>query len=242
MSPKIHFITYGNDKFKNSKKRLYNEANATGWFDTITTYGPQDLDNDFKQKFKNILNKPRIAGYGIWRPYIIKKKLNEINDNDILIYIDAGCSINPDGKNRFNEYIDMVNNLNKGIISFQMSHIEKIWTTKEIFQYFNVDINGKIANSGQILDTILIMKKNKNIVNITNIWYNVIYNNPLLFTDYYNYKNQKSYFKDNRHEQSIFSVIRKIHGSLVLRDETYFVPFGNDISLQYPFWATRKRE
>ena len=243
MSAKIHFITYGNDRFKNSKKRLYNEANATGWFDTITSYGPEDLDNDFKEQFKHILEKPRIAGYGIWRPYIIKQKLNEINDNDILIYLDAGCSINANGKNRFNQYIDMLNNSNEGIISFQMrSLLEKIWTTKEIFQYFNVDINGKIANSGQILDGILIMKKNKNVVNITNIWYNVIYNNPLLFTDYYNYKNQKSYFKDNRHEQSIFSVIRKIHGSLVLRDETYFVPFGNDISLQYPFWATRKRE
>ena len=44
MIPKIHFITYGNDRFKNSKKRLYNEANATGWFDTITSYGPEDLD------------------------------------------------------------------------------------------------------------------------------------------------------------------------------------------------------
>jgi hypothetical protein len=242
MSPKIHLIVYGNDRFKNSKKRLYNEAIATGWFDTITIYDQTCLDNNFKKKFKNILNQPRIAGYGIWRPYIIKKKLNEINDNDILIYIDAGCSINPDGKNRFNEYIDMVNNSNEGIISFQMSHIEKIWTTKEIFEYFNVDINGEIANSGQILDTILIMKKNKNVVNITNIWYNVIYNNPLLFTDYYNYKNQKSYFIDNRHEQSIFSVIRKIHGSIVLEDETYFVSFGNDISLRYPFWATRKRK
>lgn len=242
MSPKIHFITYGNDRFKNSKKRLYNEANATGWFDTIASYGPEDLDNDFKEKFKDILEKPRIAGYGIWRPYIIKQKLNEINDNDILIYLDAGCSINPNGKNRFNEYIDMLNNSNECIISFQTPHQEKKYTTKEIFQYFNADINGEIANSGQILDGILIMKKNKNIININNIWYNVTYDNPLLFTDHYNNVNQESYFRDNRHEQSIFSVIRKIHGSVVLRDETYFVPFGNDISLQYPFWATRKRE
>ena len=241
MTPKIHFITYGNENFLNAKKRLYNEANATGWFDTITSYGPEDLDNDFKEKFKHILEQPRIGGYGIWRPYIIKQKLNEINDNDILIYLDAGCSINPDGKNRFNEYVEMVNNSNEGIISFQMPHLEKIWTTKQIFHYFNADLNGEIANSGQILDGILIMKKNKNIVNINNIWYNVIYDNPLLFTDHYNKVNQESYFRDNRHEQSVFSVIRKIHGSIVLGDETWFVPFGNDISLQHPFWATRKR-
>ena len=69
----IHLITYGDDNFKNSKKRLEKEAINTGWFDSITVYGPEILDDDFKEKFKHILNQPRIAGYGIWRPYIIKK-------------------------------------------------------------------------------------------------------------------------------------------------------------------------
>ena len=236
----IHLITYGNINFSNSKKRLCNEAKATNWFDSITSYGPEDLDNKFKLKFKNILEQPRIAGYGIWRPYIIKKKLDEINDNDILIYLDAGCSINPQGKDRFNEYIEMLNNNDEGIISFKMPHIEKKFTIKEIFNYFNIDINGEIANSGQILDGILIMKKNKNLININNIWYNVIYDNPLLFTDHYN-NNQESYFRNNRHEQSIFSVIRKMYKSILLEDETWFELFGNERSLKYPFWATRKR-
>jgi hypothetical protein len=74
------------------KKRLCNEAKSSGWFDTIIAYSPKDLDNEFTKKFKNILNQSRIGGYGIWRPYIIKK-LNEINDGDFLIYLDAGCTI-----------------------------------------------------------------------------------------------------------------------------------------------------
>ena len=236
----IHLITYGNYKFKNSKKRIFNEATECDWFDTITIYGPEDLDSEFKNKFKNILNKPRIGGYGIWRPYIIKKKLKEINDNDILIYLDAGCSINPKGKKRLDEYINMLNNSNKGIISFQMPHLEKHYTIKQIFEYFSLN-NNNILNSGQILDGILIMKKNKNLIKMNNIWYKTIYDNPLLFTDYYNKINQEKYFKDNRHEQSIFSLIRKIYGSILLSDETWFTPFGNNISLNYPFWATRKK-
>lgn len=35
-----------------------------------------------------------MAGYGIWKPYIVNQKLSEIYDNDILVYLDAGCSIN----------------------------------------------------------------------------------------------------------------------------------------------------
>lgn len=65
-----------------------------------------------------------------------------------------------------------------------------------------------------------------------------MYTNPLLFTDYYN-NNQQSYFKDNRHDQSVFSIIRKKYNSIILNDETCFVSYGNEESLKYPFWATR---
>ena len=50
----IHLITYGDSKYTESKKRIYNQANSLGWFDTITLYSPEDLDADFKEQFKNI--------------------------------------------------------------------------------------------------------------------------------------------------------------------------------------------
>ena len=240
MTQKIHLITYGDNNFTKSKQRINNEAINSDWFDSVTVYGPENLDNDFKLKFKNILEQSRGGGYWIWKSYIIKKKLDEINDNDILIYLDAGCSINPQGKDRFNKYVEMLNNSDEGGISFELTHPEKKYTTKEIFNYFNIDINGEIANSGQILATVRIMKKNKNLMNLINLESKTLYDNALLFTDHYN-NNQESYFKDNRHDQSILSLVRKKVGSIVLTDETYFQPFGNKESLIFPFWATRKK-
>lgn len=236
----IHLITYGDDKYTQAKVRLCTQAQATGWFDTITPYGPDDLDSEFKTQFNTILQQSRGGGYWIWKPYIIKKHLGKINDGDILIYLDAGCSINPSGKPRFNEYIEMLNRRDEGCISFQMDHVEKLWTTKEIFKYFDVDHNGAIANSGQIMATVQIIKKNPNSIKLINLWNETIYTNSLLFTNYYNRK-QELYFRENRHDQSIFSVLRKIHKSIMLNDETYFSPFGTAESLKYPFWATRKK-
>ena len=246
-TPNIHFITYGDDNFKKSKARILKEAEEFGEFTTIRGYGPEDLDDNFKEKYKDILKESRIAGYGIWRPYIIKEKLNTINDNDILIYLDAGCSININGKNRFYDYINMFNNTDKGIISIQHingdeGHLhleEKYWTTKEIFNYFKIELNSNISTSGQFLDGILIMKKNKHLINIINIWNKVINDNVLLFTDYYNNVNQEKYFIENRHEQSILSMIRKIYGSIVLKSDE--VLKNNTSSFKYPFLATRIR-
>jgi len=139
------------------------------------------------------------------------------------------------------KYIDMLNKSDEGIISFQMPHPEKYYTTKEIFQYFNVDINSTIANSGQIMATLLIMKNIPKLRTKLDWIYKVYEDNHLLVTDFYN-KKQAPYFKDNRHDQSIFSVIRKLHNPILLDDETWF--WGKR-SLshpeKYPFWATRKK-
>jgi len=241
MSQKIHLISYGNNRFKNSKKRIYNEAKNSNWFNTINIYGPENLSDEFKNEFNYILKKPRGAGYWIWKFDIIKQQLNKIVKNDILVYVDAGCTINIQGKTRFNDYIDMLNKSDKGFISFQMPHIEKKYTTKEIFHHLKMNINSDNGNSGQFIGGILIIKNTTNSMNIIDECINVLRTDHLLVTDHYNKLNQCSEFIDNRHDQSILSLVRKKYGSIILTDETWFVPFGNKESLKYPFWATRKR-
>ena len=65
---------------------------------------------------------------------------------------------------------------------------------------------------------------------------------PLLTTDSYN-RNQNEYFIDNRHEQSITSVLRKVIGTIIIDgDESWMQPLGEGESLNYPFWAARSKD
>ena len=49
------------------------------------------MDTEFGKKHKHILSSTIGAGYWLWKPYIICEALdNKIDDNDILIYHDAG--------------------------------------------------------------------------------------------------------------------------------------------------------
>lgn len=238
---KIHLIIYGDHRYYKTKIRLENEAKISNWFDSITLYDYNDLDNDFKNKYNNILKENRSGGFCIWKPYFLKKKINEIDNNDILVYLDAGCKINNKAFKRFNEYIEILNN--KSIICFQLNNeanspdafFEKTWTTKEIFDYFDCVNDNNICNTNQFVGGILLFKKNQISLNIINTFYNVIKDNVLLFTNYYN-NNQNSYFIDNRHDQSIFSIIRKknIKYCEIIKDETY--PPNN---INFPFWASR---
>ena len=82
-----------------------------------------------------------------------------------------------------------------------------------------------------------LFKKKQTSVEIINKWYNVITDNINFFTNYYNENQDKSYFKDNRHDQSIQSVIKKLYNCPVIS--------ANEIEFkhnQLPFHASRIKE
>jgi len=239
MNQKIHFISYGDQKYNNAKIRIKNQAIETNWFDNIKIYEPNDLTLEFKEQYKDVLEMSRGGGYWIWKFDIIIQELNKMNDNDILIYCDAGCVINKNGEKRFKEYIDMLNNNEMGIISFQINTPEKKWTIKEIFNYFKIDINSDIGKSGQLLGGIVLIRKTKHINIILDKYKNVLEYDRYLFTDKYNNEPQDLIFKENRHDQSIFSIIRKIYGCVIISDETNK---NNKNILLMPFIAQRQRK
>ncbi len=238
MEDKLHFITYGDEIYEESKQRIYNEALNTKWFHSIKCYGKYDLSIKFINEFKNILYMKKGGGYWIWKFDIILNRLNEINNGDFLIYADCGCTVNVNGIKRLKEYIEMIKNNKDKIISFQMGYPENNWTTNQIFNSFNIQENDSIKISGQYIGGIMIMQKCEAVINIFKDCLHKIRENPLIITDHYN-KNQNQYFKENRHDQSILSVARKIHGSIVIPDETYSSDFSCEIIQKIPFLATR---
>jgi hypothetical protein len=235
------FITFGGptSDYHDSVKRICAEAESLCFFDKIKGFTELNLKNDeiFWEKHGNFIqNNPRGYGYWLWKSYLIKKELEKINQNDILIYCDSGCQININGKKRLLEYIDMLNTNkeNYGIISFQLEFKAIQYTKNEVFECFHLDENSK--NMLQCMATVVIIKKNTHSINIINEWYNTCENYHLIND---NIKNESSYFIDNRHDQSILSILVNKYNSIKLLDETYFYPNWETDGSNYPFWAKR---
>jgi hypothetical protein len=231
----IYFFSYGNHKFEKSKVRILNQAKLSGFFDKCDVYGLEDIDESFKEKFNDIFKYERGGGYWIWKFYFIKKYLDEINDNDIIVYCDAGSTINIHGKKRYNEYIDIINKSDKGFLSFFLEYKETKWTIKELYEFFNINIDDPCINNLHYLSGLLILKKCDNVIKIIDDCLRAIRYDRYLITDNYN-NNQSSGFTENRHDQSLLSLTRKIHGSINISGDEFET--RNNI---YPFWATRIR-
>lgn len=114
----IHFITFANSSFMNTD-RIIKQAKSFEIFDTIFSYNETHISEFIEKHYEFIKNNKRGFGSYIWKPKIIYDKLSKINNNDILVYCDAGIHLNINGKPRFLEYLEMLNS--KDIITFLTS-------------------------------------------------------------------------------------------------------------------------
>ena len=235
---KIHLISYGNNGYINQKKVLEKTAISSLLFDTVTVYSPGDLDRTFLQQFHHLIFQHKGGGYWMWKPYLIKRFYDSIPSGDIVIYCDAGCLINGEGRKRFNEYMDIIVNSHFGSLAFELPHREIEYSKREVFDYF--ECSRDIIESNQLMATVILLRKTKHVSDLLMHWNMVLNNAPLLFTDVLDENTQYHEFIDHRHDQSIFSIIRKTYGSEIIADETYFSNFPEEGCL-FPFWAARMR-
>lgn len=213
------FITYGNDAYKSAKERILKEATDMGCFNgTIKAYGPEDLSQEFKDAVGDVLNQSRGGGYWIWKSHIIADALSKMNENDILLYADAGCSFKKEGLQRLMEYVKMISpESGYSVLAMRLGrdttfYREKKWTTTAIFNEFKIPVDGEIANSNQILAGVQMYRKCNDSNKVVQKWLEMAKTRSDLFTDKYNEESKKTNpeFVDNRHDQSIFSIIVKI--------------------------------
>jgi hypothetical protein len=237
-----HLMTYGDELFENSKRRLQSEGHDFGAFDSVQVFDPNDLSPRLTKLLESLPTLTRhtrgkTRSHFLWKPYIIKEKLKNIKNNDFLIYLDAGCSISNDGIDRFHEYLEMLDESKKGVLSFCGCHLEKVHTITRIFNHLKIKTDSDEALSGQLFASALIMQKNDHLIEMIDEWQDIADKKPLLFTDVYSdVDDNHQGFVENRHDQSVFSLIRKKHGTLVIPDECYPVT-----DLSKPFLSTRIR-
>lgn len=100
-----HFITAGFGRYKGAGERMYQQAQQTGWFENIYLFDDEILKTDpvFMQHHASIMAEIP-SGYFIWKPYIVLSVLMQAKDDDIILYCDGGCELNPTATIQLNEW------------------------------------------------------------------------------------------------------------------------------------------
>jgi hypothetical protein len=86
-------ICYADDQMTISQQLCIKSATEVGKIDRTITFGPKDIDREFYQRHKKILEAPQRGGgkgFWLWKPYIVDQAIRALPDGDILIYCDSG--------------------------------------------------------------------------------------------------------------------------------------------------------
>ena len=225
---KIYLASFYSPDLKRSAERFKEQAKKMNLYNSINLYTYDDLNEDFKNYVKELINLGKVRGYGywVWQTYIHQSILSKMADGDIYHWCDVGCHFNLNGKNRLKEYFEFVSNYEKGFLGFEYksldnkkfknytfpNYLEYQYTKEDLFKYFDVQNNQKITNTPQVWGGSFFLRKSPVAIKIMQNHFNITRNRfDLIDDDETKFKlPSRNGFISHRHSQSVLSILAKL--------------------------------
>ncbi len=238
-SPRIFFITFGagDKEMQEAAKRLGDQALDSGFFDEIEVLSESDLPVDVMNLFSPVrFDQSRGFGFWAWKPYLINRKIDSLQDGDVLVYLDAGFEINPRGGHRFTYYLDFV--ARHDFLVFPIPQQHRYWVKPH--SSLKIDRHNYFRN--QVYAGFVMLKVSDTSRRIVNKWHNLSFEDGgSALTDWVeDGQTLEAGFREHRHDQAILTHVVISENLTVLdRDETSHTPWIN--GYDYPFLCLRNR-
>lgn len=212
-------VNYADKKFRRAQK--LNSRTAGQWgADRVIEYGPDDIDEVFRRRNKEILDTPRGGGYYLWKPYFYRKAYDELGEGDYLVYIDSGAVY----INKIQYLIDCMEQEETPLMIFSLERerIEKGNTKRDAFLLTGCD-EARYTDTPQSIGGYFVCKKAPEVKAYLD---EVLHyaQDIRIISDKPNVMGLPDYaeFADHRHDQSVISLMSKKYGFKRFRDPSQF--------------------
>lgn len=221
-------INYANDKYKRAQKFNTRTGKYIAKFDKVYSFGPEDIDRQYWNNHKDILEEPRGNGLWLWKPYFIDRVLNQCNEGDYVFYVDSGAFFIRNADTIIKSFRDGEN-----IWVSDNPTIESCFTKAECFEALDCN-EERYRNTNQIQATYVFFRCCQESRDFVKQWL-ALCENKALMKPVGSLNLEKSVgtgFVAHREDQSILSLLCKKRGILPHRDpsqrgkypETFYNP------------------
>ena len=207
---KKYFLLYNDNTCNVYVSNLIKTISKSGPYFEIIVYDKKDIDNEFLTKNSSILNEKRGGGYWLWKPYIINKTLEKLNDGDLLFYLDSKYIFTEDFTNLYLDYIEKndiliwKNKPNEG------DYLMKKFCKMDVILKCNMFNDIFYKNVIDCWAGAIVLKKTKKNCHMMKYWLNLCCNYENITDSPSKIPNSK-FFNEHRHDQSLLSIILYKH-------------------------------
>ena len=197
---KVVLVNYANEAYRAAQELQTKTAKIAG-FTNVVEYGPEDIEESFKEANANIFEYKRGNGLWLWKPYLIKKTLESMAEGEILFYCDSGACFfrNIDG------ILSKLQEQDVWVSALPLK--EKQFTKQQTFDILNCN-KVEYKESAQISGTFCAFKKSDFSTKFVEDWLQYCCDIKALAPPK-DRKQEAAYFYDHREDQSILSLLVK---------------------------------
>lgn len=209
-----YLLNFADEKYRRAQQVNTWTSKYIAGFDRVIEFSPDSIDADFRSEHNRIFKYKRGAGLWIWKPYLISKMLEQVEEGDIVFYLDSGAFWVKCAKPIFriiekeNYYISVV------------PLKEKQFTKRNVFTELNC-MGDCYLNTNQVQSTMLGFKKTTGTVLFVKEWLKLCENIELLAPDLIPDGVDESFYA-HREDQSLLSLLCKKREIPVHLDPTQY--------------------
>ena len=199
MKPIIKLITFATPNYEQYRQKLHNKIMQV--YPVIHLQKTEkDIDDNFIKENQNIFKHQRGYGYCLWKPYFILQELQNLQSNELLLYMDAQDSVS-------STFFDVfINHMNfNDLFVFDIGHPHNIWTKRDCFVLMDCDTE-QYHNVTQLEAGLIGLKQSNTSKFMMQEWLKYCKNENII-TDIPNICEQPNFngFRDHRYDQSILT-------------------------------------
>jgi hypothetical protein len=208
---RVHFLTFGDGspQLRGAATRLRREALQTGIFDSADVYGLRRLRDEYLSFWKGhghfILSAKRGLGYFLWKPFLVSAKLDEIAEDDFLVYADAGCEFMPDNRQELVDWLPAEPECDLSVVPLEPFHTNARWTNSRCLT--RLEGADEFLQQPILAATFMFLKNTSRSRHFAGKWLEwSVYDDYCCLVDRPG-DAERPEFEEHRHDQSIFSLL-----------------------------------
>jgi len=188
---------------------------------------------EYYSKHKDVADQRRMAGFAIWKPFIILDALRKVEENDVICYLDASVVFEEDPR----PFFDTVKFIAVGNAD---DWVNRDWIKRDAFILMNAD-SSEFWNARQIWAGQIVVRKNNASMTLMEEFLTWCEDRRII-TDEDNVCGLPNFsgFRENRSEQAILAIMAVIYPEFISHDPTVFHDYAGNWSEWIP-WSKKGR-
>jgi hypothetical protein len=220
--PRVRLATFAGCTSAGRLPVFVAEARRSGFFDDVHAALPATLDASWLARHGGRLRPSlRGCGYWSWKPQVVRETLALMADGEVLVYADAGSSLHPENCGRFWQYVALAAAHPDKVLSFEMargrSPAEHSWSKADAGAALGLLPGSPHWASPQLHATYFFLVNCPSSRDLVAAWaeaataqeYHLVDDSPGATPE-------PPGFVEHRHDQSLFSLLRKQRGAALL--------------------------